>query len=551
LIEGVTLRAHIAEKALEGGPALAIAMQIADAVAAAHAKGIIHRDLKPANVMIVGRAGHVKVLDFGLAKQTVVGADQPTLTHEALSATGVVMGTPHYLSPEVLQGSPADARTDLWAFGVVMYQMLSGRLPFNGATMYEISSSILKEDALPLPPSVPAGLRAIVERCLKKQPEERYEDAAEVWATLARLQTGDSTQTGTSRRTWLWATCGASVLVAGGVFWWRRPQARHGHRLSSNREANELFALGVNFVRVQNDLEKAQDCFARARALDPHFSEALRYHALSYVIRTVNGYTNDAGLLFTAEGELRQVAREAPDLESLPSAQAGLYVLMGRKELVPYERLERVTHQNPTFNDNCVWRIVLYTLAEENEPAKTMARDVLTREPLFMAPRVFLGEILRTEGDVAGAVRELQMILEQRRGSALAVRALALALMDSGELGKSRILLEEMRPMFVTNYIWRHTWALLLALEDKRGEALQAMDADVLKFAAAVVIVTSQTADFYAVLGDTDKALDWLGQAVNKGDHRSAYFKRNPRFATLRHDSRFQRIIDSVEAQRK
>ena len=461
LVEGITLRAHIGEQALEIGPALMIALQIADALEAAHAKGIVHRDIKPANVMIVAR-GHVKVLDFGLAKQTVIEKDQPTLTHQTLSAAGMVMGTPQYLSPEVLQGAHADARADLWAFGVVLYQMLSGRLPFTGSTMFEMSSSILKEPTPPLPASVPVGLRVVVERCLAKRPEERYQTAGEVRATLVSLQTQGAPAARAKRRTWLWAAGAATVLVAGGVFWWQRPEARIAHRPSSNQEANELFALGVNFVRVQNNILKAQEFFARPRALDPLFSEALRYHALSYVIQMVNGHTNDVSLLFKAEEELRQVAQEAPDLESLPSAQAGLYVLMGRKERVPYERLERMIQDNPAFNDNLVWRIVLYTLAEENGPAKLMARDVLLREPLFMAPRSSCK--FSTEGNVAGAIRELQVVLEQPRGSAIAMRVLALAYMDSGELGKARILLEDNRSMFEANYLWRHTWALLLAL---------------------------------------------------------------------------------------
>ena len=207
--------------------------------------------------------------------------------------------------------------------------------------------------------------------------------------------------------------------------------------------------------------------------------------------------------------------------------------------------------QNPRRTDNLIWRFNLHLLAEENAAAKAIAGRVLERERLLGAPRAFLGELLRTEGDTAGAIREQQKVLETAPGNIMAIGFLARAYLDTGQREKARSLLEEKRSMFPGNYLWRHAWALLLAEEGKREEALQTMDEETLKFAAPMFLVTSQTADFYAVLGDTSKAVEWLDRAVRNGDERVEYFKRNPRFASIRQDPRFLRIIDSIEARRK
>jgi hypothetical protein len=137
LLDGVTLGARIGGKPLGTGPALALAIQIAGALEAAHAKGIIHRDIKPANVMITA-AGNVKILDYGLAKRVTTIENDPLKQDAVGMVETAVMGTPLYLSPEVLEGAPADARSDLWAFGVVLHQMLSGRQPFDGTTLAEV-----------------------------------------------------------------------------------------------------------------------------------------------------------------------------------------------------------------------------------------------------------------------------------------------------------------------------------------------------------------------------------------------------------------------------
>jgi len=123
--------------------------------------------------------------------------------------------------------------------------------------------------------------------------------------------------------------------------------------------------------------------------------------------------------------------------------------------------------------------------------------------------------------------------------------------MDGRELDKARTLLEEKRPLFPGNYLWKAMWALLLAREGKREEALQAMDEETLKFLGTAFVVTLGAAEFCSLLGETSKAIEWLEKAVRNGDERAEWFRRDPSLENIRQDPRFRRIIDSIEARRK
>jgi TolB-like protein len=195
LIEGPTLADRIAQSAVPANEALAIARQIAEALESAHEQGIIHRDLKPANIKLRTN-GTVKVLDFGLAKAMRpgpegpglhadgdAGADLPTVTSAAMTGMGMILGTAAYMSPEQAEGKPLDRRSDIFSFGAVMYEVVTGRRAFGGDSTARVLSSVLRDE----PQSVggPSALAEAIRRCLKKRPGDRFASMADVYAALA------------------------------------------------------------------------------------------------------------------------------------------------------------------------------------------------------------------------------------------------------------------------------------------------------------------------------------------------------------------------------
>ncbi len=232
LVEGPTLADRITRGAIPLDEALPIAKQIAEALEAAHEQGIIHRDLKPANIK-VRSDGTVKVLDFGLAKATEptgtmsAGASQsPTITTPGMTQAGMILGTAAYMSPEQARGSDADKRADLWAFGVVLWETLTGTRPFDGATVSDTLASVLKTEPEwnVLAPGTPAAVRRLLRHCLQKDRKRRLDSAAaarlEIEEAMAQPSTVEGGVTWSAspasrgRPAWMTALAVAAVLVA-------------------------------------------------------------------------------------------------------------------------------------------------------------------------------------------------------------------------------------------------------------------------------------------------------------------------------------------------
>ena len=328
LLEGETLSAKLSGSALPVRKAVEYALQIVHGIAAAHQKGIVHRDLKPDNIFVTPD-GRVKILDFGLAKAAPAPAGEGTATQIGPGTSpGTVMGTVGYMSPEQVRGLPVDHRTDIFSFGIVLFEMLAGLRPFRGDSHVETMNAILKEDPPEFAASganVPAGLDRIVRRCLEKSSDERFYSAHDLGLALESVS-GSSTSGGSA--------ASMAALAA--------PPARR-------RATPWLVTAGVVAIA-------AVAYFAGHRAAEPSATAAPEYHRLTFRRGNISSarYASDGKtIVYSAawEGEPRRLystRAESPDSLTLAfpdadvasiSSSGELALVMNRRTVRAYARI--------------------------------------------------------------------------------------------------------------------------------------------------------------------------------------------------------------------
>jgi serine/threonine protein kinase len=246
-LEGDTLRQRLDSGPLPRRKAIDYAVQISDGLAAAHERGIIHRDLKPENIFVT-RDGRLKLLDFGLAKQLSPDDGARTQTSGG-TEEGMVLGTVGYMSPEQVRGKPTDARSDIFATGVILYEMLTGKRAFHRDSAVETMNAILKEEPAEFPSgerNFPASIQRLILRCLEKSPDERFQSARDLSFAIEALSDVSSSDTERviaeektrllfKRGSWSWPVLISVVILAAAIVWPRSP------------------AHPLNFTQITND----------------------------------------------------------------------------------------------------------------------------------------------------------------------------------------------------------------------------------------------------------------------------------------------------------
>ena len=555
-LEGESLAERLSKGALPLPEAIRCATQIANALAEAHQQGIIHRDLKPANVMLTRKGA--KLLDFGIAKLRAGAPSEepPTATASEVTGEGVIVGTPQYMAPEQLEGKPVDARTDVFAFGVVFYEMVSGRKPFEATTRARLIAAILQGEPAPLSrvqPQTPAELDRLVRRCLAKDPRDRWPSCGELLAALGRAGQAPSRR----RRAVVAAAVSVVLLAAAVALWPRRDHAPEPplvpqipaksiavlpfRNLSTDPE-NAYFADGIT-EDVLTQLAKigelkviARTSVMRYKDSDKPVREIARELGVATVlegsVRRAGNRVRITGQLIDARTQQQLWAetydRELADILAIQSEVAQQIATALKASLTPEDRArlaERPTGNIEAYDLYVKGRALYYHYRkQENEQGIELFRKALAVDPGFALAQAGLADGLAQRygrfgtfrpADLEAAVAAARKAVELNPKLPEAHKALAVTEETRGHIHEA--LAENRRAVELhqgTGFVAVSNLGYCLFLLGRFDEALPWVRRSAERDPTHPIAAGEQLGNVYDAIGETAQAEATLRRAV-------------------------------------
>ena len=565
-IEGETLASRLQRGALDKNDAIGIALQVASALAEAHARGIVHRDIKPQNIMLASR-GQVKVLDFGIAAEQggPRGAEDETATQ--LTAPGMVLGTWPYMSPEQVRGEPLDGRSDLFSLGVVLFESVWGFHPFRAPSAAEVASNILTRD--PLPPEGPDAARSpalapVVRRCLEKDRARRYPSAADLIVALEGARSGSAIAASPRPRRRMFVATGLLVLVAVAaaalvaVGWRARTSDAARPPAQGKDAAYDDYVRGKVKMKLlsREGVDAAVQSFQSAVAADPTFAPAQAELARAYLYKAFQFSTRDeqTRLLEDADVAIQKALTLNPNLAEAHLAR-GLLVwthARGFPHEMAIRAFRKAVELDPELDDAHQELGVVYMHVGLLDGAGAEFQRTLAINPDNSLARSRTGVVELYRGDYAKAIEILQGVPEETSPSYRS-RPLADALFRAGRMQETAELVDG----YLTRYpadeggSLTSVKALLLAHDGKLDEA---------EAAIRRAIEIGQTAGHfhhtaynigcaYAILGRPDLAVHWLKIAAGDGFPCYPFYENDRTLDAIRTDPAFKALLADLKAQ--